>query len=454
MARHSRRKKALNLWMNGVLVGTWSTNATGVDVLTYDKDWVDSHQGRPISLSLPFLPGNEAHRGDKVRFYFENLLPDNVEILKRIASRHKLDDTKAMSLLSEIGRDCVGAIQLLPDGIEPGPLAIDASDELSEHQIAAILRNTVAPSSLGGALEDDDFRISIAGAQEKTALLRLDDRWHVPLGATPTTHILKLPMGLIGGIRNIDMRHSVKNEWLCSLILRAYGLPAAECEPQTFEDITVLSVKRFDRTLTTQLRISNGQPVILRLPQEDMCQASGASPLKKYEQDGGPSMDAIMGLLNRSENAAQDKANFFKAQLVFWMLNATDGHAKNFSIFLRPGARFALTPLYDVLSASPIMGAGPNRLDPRAVKLAMAVRSKNPHWKMREIMHRHWAAFGRRHSVDAEGIMEDVIARTPQVIDEASSKLPAKFPSSISDPVFDGLLLAAKKLGVVASPAA
>lgn len=448
MARNPHRKKALNLWMNGILVGTWSSHAAGVDMLTYDNDWVASHQGRPISLSLPFLPGNAPHRGDKVRFYFENLLPDNVEILKRIAARHKLDGIQAMSLLSEIGRDCVGAIQLLPDGVEPAPQAIDASDELSEGEIAALLRNIVSPANLGGNLQDDEFRISIAGAQEKTALLNINGRWHVPRGATPTTHILKLPMGLIGGVRNIDMRHSVENEWLCSLILRAFGLPVAHCEPLTIEDITVLSVQRFDRMFSTRTRI----PSINRLPQEDMCQAKGISPLRKYERDGGPGMDDILNLLSKSESAERDKTTFFKAQVIFWMLCATDGHAKNFSIFLRPGSKFELTPLYDVLSVSPILGAGPNLLDPRAVKMAMAVRSQNAHWKMIEIMRRHWVALGQRHSIDADAIIEDLITKTPQVVGEVSSMLPSGFPSAIASVIFDGLILAAKKLGVVAAP--
>lgn len=444
MARSSHRKKALNLWMNGVLVGTWRINAAGADVLTYDEAWVKSPQGRPISLSLPFLPGNEPHRGDKVYNYFQNLLPDNGEILKRIAARHKLDDTRAMTLLSEIGRDCVGAIQLLPEGVEPAQATLDASDALSNAQIADILRNIVAPANLGGDLQDEEFRISIAGAQEKTALLKIDDRWHVPRSATPTTHILKLPLGLIGGIRNIDMRHSVENEWLCSLILRAYGLPTAHCEPLTFEDITVLSVKRFDRTFSTRM------PSINRLPQEDMCQASGVPPSRKYERDGGPGMDTILTLLSKSERAKEDKETFFKAQVIFWMLCGTDGHAKNFSIFLRPGSKFELTPLYDVLSASPLLGAGPNLLDPRAVKMAMAVRSKNAHWKVVEIMRRHWVALGLRHSINTDPIIEDLITRTPQVIGEVSSMLPASFPNSISEPIFHGLITASRKLTVVA----
>src|SRR5690606_706701 len=122
--------------------------------------------------------------------------------------------------------DCVGALQILPDGATPENVDTVAATPLAEHEIAAILRGTVAPPALGAGPfpDDDDFRISIAGAQEKTALTDIDGRWCRPHGSTPTTHIFKLPMGLVGNMK-LDLRHSIENEWLCSRILDAYGLP-------------------------------------------------------------------------------------------------------------------------------------------------------------------------------------------------------------------------------------
>lgn len=440
------RSRGLGLWMNGVHVGTWSYTQSGGDVLAYEDAWVKSPGGRPLSLSLPFLPGNAPHRGDRVRHYFDNLLPDNADILKRIASRYKLNDTETMHLLAEIGRDCVGALQLLPVGMVPTLAPIQAGPVLSESQIATILRNAVTLPAVARAHPDDEFRISIAGAQEKTALLQLDGNWHVPIGVTPTTHILKLPLGLIGGLRNIDMRGSVENEWLCSLILRAYGLPVAQCRPCTFEEITVLSVERFDRRLEPMKDVHT----VIRLPQEDMCQASGLSPLSKYESDstgeGGPGMDDILSLLDGAVDARADKTTFFQAQVIFWMLCATDGHAKNFSIFLHPGGAYSLTPLYDVLSASPLLGRRNNQLNPREVRMAMAVRSKNPHWKMSEIYPRHWMAVGGRHRLDASALLHDLVVKTPSVIQSVSQLLPANFPASIAEPVFAGLEKAALRL--------
>ncbi len=176
-------------------------------------------------------------------------------------------------------------------------------------------------------------------------------------------------------------------------------MPVAACQPMQFEDVKALVVERFDRTWWTH---PEGGQRLVRLPQEDMCQAMGVAPEAKYEADGGPDIDGILDLLDGSITREQDRRDFFKAQLLFWMLCATDGHGKNFSLFLRPGGRYQLTPLYDVLSAYPVLGEGPSRMSPHRVELAMAVRSRNVHWKVRDILLRHWVALGTRHGVVSE----------------------------------------------------
>lgn len=443
------RRKALGLWMNGGFVGTWRMGPGSEDMLDYDADWRTSPQGRPLSLSLPFTPGSIPHRGEVVRAYFDNLLPDSQDIRARAASRFRTRSTDAFDLLAQIGRDCVGALQILPDGMTPENVDTVETTPLADHEVAAILRGTVAPPALGrGAFEDDDdFRISIAGAQEKTALLNLDGRWCRPHGSTPTTHILKLPMGLVGNMK-LDLSHSIENEWLCSRILRAYGLPVADCEPLQFEDMKVLSVTRFDRIW---LEGARGR-WLARLPQEDFCQATGTPSAMKYEADGGPGIDRIMGLLATSASPQQDRRTFFLAQLLFWMLRAPDGHAKNFSLSIRPEGAYALTPLYDVMSAWPVIGDGPNMLPEPKVKMAMAIRSTNAHWKMREIQPRHWLALGKRYGVlDDEGrtverLIEEVVERTPQVVAGVEAILPADFPQHVADPVLRGMEREARRL--------
>lgn len=443
------RRKALGLWMNSGFVGTWRMGPGSEDMLEYDADWKASPQGRPLSLSLPFIPGTSPHRGDVVRAYFDNLLPDSQDIRTRAASRFRARSTDAFDLLAQIGRDCVGALQILPDGMAPEDVDIVKATPLAEQEVAAILRGTVAPPAMAGAPppDDDDFRISIAGAQEKTALAWIDGRWCRPHGSTPTTHILKLPMGLVGNMK-LDLSHSIENEWLCSRILAAYGLPVAECEPLQFEDIKVLAVRRFDRAW---LEGPSG-PWLARLPQEDFCQATGTPPALKYESDGGPGVDRIMGLLATSEQPQPDRRTFFLTQLIFWMLRAPDGHAKNFSLFIRPKGTYRLTPLYDVMSAWPLIGEGPGLLSEHKIRLAMAIRSTNAHWKMKEIHRRHWLALGKRFGVlddegrEMEAILDEVIARTPRVIAEVKARLPPGFPGHVGDPVLHGLERAAGQL--------
>ena len=216
-----------------------------------------------------------------------------------------------------------------------------------------------------------------------------------------------------------------------------------------FEDIKVLVVRRFDRAWWAH---PSGESRLIRLPQEDMCQATGVPPEAKYEADGGPGMERILDVLDGSMTREQDRRDFFKAQLLFWMLCATDGHAKNFSLFLRPGGRYQLTPLYDVLSAYPVLGEGPGKMSPFNAKMAMAVRSKNAHWKMRDTVRRHWVALGMRHGVldeaarGAEHLIDDIAARTPDVIAKARSQLPKGFPAPLADAVFEGMQAAAKRL--------
>lgn len=445
MVTARRRKNAaadMALYMNGERVGTWRINS-GVEELIYEPGWMLSQRGRPISLRFPFIPGHARYTGAEVHHYFENLLPDTQAIRDRLAQRFGVSSTSAFSLLGALGRDCAGALQLIPES-EPLPnIRKIASTPVSKPEIAAILRNVPAPAS--GILREDpesDFRVSIAGAQEKTALLWHAGRWHIPHGATPTTHIFKLPLGLAGN-GQLDLSTSVENEWLCSRIMRAYGLPVADCEIGRFEDQKALIVTRFDR------RLDADGGWIIRLPQEDLCQATGTSYLKKYQNDGGPGIDTILELLRNSQNAQADRRAFLKCQLVFWMLAAIDGHAKNFSVRIDPGGAYALTPFYDVLSAYPVMGTGAGQLSPKKVTLAMAVRGEqNMHYKLVEIERRHWVAAGKRNGlpVEANKIVEEAIAATPRVIEQVGDEVPTDFPVHIAETIFAGLKRAAKKL--------
>jgi serine/threonine-protein kinase HipA len=441
------RALALDIWMNGLFVGTWERPKGAADRLTYDTGWIASAEGRPLSLSLPFgrsrgrSDEKQTLRGDKVAAYFENLIPDNERILQRLRDRYGARSTAAFDLLAAIGRDCVGAIQLLPAGTAPGDIRRIEATALDEAGVANVLRNTTAFRHPNETFDGDAFRLSIAGAQEKTALLRHRGHWCIPHGATPSTHIFKLPLGLVGNVQ-ADMRMSVELEWLCMELMREYGLPVANVEIGRFEDQKALIVERFDR-----VRARDGN-YWLRIPQEDFCQVTGLPPNRKYESDGGPGIRQIMDILRGSENADADREDFFRTQLLFWIMAATDGHAKNFSLTLLAGGRYRRTPLYDILSTWPIQGRGANRMDPRKARLAMAVEGRSRHYLMHDIHRWHWVGVAESLGLPdrATAMIESLIERTPSALDALAKRLPENVPVALFDSMANGMTAAVKQL--------
>lgn len=440
MGRKSHRQQ-LNVWMNGLLVGEW-TLAHGEEIFAYHASWLNHPQTRPLSLSLPFLPNNAAHRGAVVNAYFDNLLPDSDIIRRRLAQHHRLSDSAPFTLLAALGRDCVGALQLLPEDETPQNLQCIIGEPLDDAAIAALLQQTVQPGLPGQRNSDADLRLSIAGAQEKTALLQHAGRWQRPLGSTPTTHIFKLPLGLVGGMQ-ADMRSSVENEWLCAQLVAAFGLPVARCDIAHFEAQKVLVVERFDR------RLSSDGRWLMRLPQEDLCQATATSPYLKYQADGGPGIARILDILAGSENSETDRRQFFKAQVVFWLLAATDGHAKNFSLFHLPGGRYRATPLYDILSAHPVIGHGAGKVAPQKAKLAMAVRGQSNHYLIERIQPRHWLAQARSSGLTeawADELLNELADNTGEILQKIEGELPPDFPADVAETIFHGIRRQREKL--------
>lgn len=428
----------LDVWMNGQYVGLWFWSRTGTPGFRYDGSWLQSPNARPLSMSLPIPAGGGDIMGPKVEHYFDNLLPDSARIRDRLRRRFGTSSTSASDLLSAIGRDCVGALQLMPEGAEP--LRHDQIDStpLTDIQVETLLREVTGDGTEASALVAD-FRISIAGAQEKTALLKIGGQWHLPEAATPTTHIFKLPLGLIGNIW-ADMSESVENEWLCARLLAALGFEVAETEMGRFGRQKVLIVERFDR------RWPDDGRWIARLPQEDFCQATGLPGDLKYESDGGPGIRAALGLLAGGSRASADSLRFVLTQLAFWLMAATDGHAKNFSIFLERGGGFHMTPLYDVLSVWPIMGNGPNQVSFRRAKLAMAIKGKNTHYHLHEIRTRHWQTLAQQSGVPgAFDAMVALVLMVPDALDRVGDELPDDFPMGVFESIRAGMLAQAEQ---------
>ena len=439
MGRKSQ-SQTLGIWINGVHAADWRIPRRGDIEFQYTSGWVEASDAAPLSLSLPFTLENAPIKGEKVASYFDNLLPDSDAIRQRIQSRYKTQSRDAFDLLAALGRECVGAIQLLPEGTEPTNVHRIDVEKLSNAEVERALIQVTAPPPPGGVAEED-FRISIAGAQEKSAFLLHQGKWCRPIGATPTSHIFKLPLGLVGGVQ-ADMSESVENEWLCARILAAFGIPIAKCEIGKFGSQKVLVVERFDRKLHASGKFW------LRLVQEDFCQALALPRTMKYESDGGPGIKEMGDLLRNSAHRDRDLDTFFRAQLIFWLLAAGDGHAKNFSLRLLPDTRFHLTPLYDVLSYWPIIGNAPGKIQRPKVRMAMALRGKTKHYVMDEIQRRHFNTTGKLIGIGqtAEPIIEDILDRTPKVAEAVQKGLPSDFPQAILESTLAGMTEQSKRL--------
>jgi serine/threonine-protein kinase HipA len=436
MAR-KRTRIPLNVYLNSRLVGRLQREPSGAIDFQYDESWLNWEHAFPVSLSLPLR--EDRYVGDPVIAVFDNLLPDNEDIRRRVAARSDADGIDPYSLLAAIGRDCVGALQFLPDGKDPGKAGELNARQTSDAEIADRLANLAnAPLGIG---DDAEFRISIAGAQDKTALLYWKDAWHVPHGSTATTHILKPQIGQRG---NYDLSRSVENEHMCLEILRALDLPVAKTQIVDFAGTCALVIERFDREWTKGGRL-------LRVPQEDCCQALSVPPSRKYQSDGGPNMVEIFELLKASDDPAYDHLVFLKAQIAFWLLGAIDGHAKNFSIFLYPGGGFQLAPLYDVMSAQNLQDK--KQIQRKEMKLAMSVGNSR-HYHIHQIQPRHYRQTADRAGLPdgmADMALDQIADALPGAIEIVCAALPSGFPADVRDSIASGAL---QRRNVIATAAA
>jgi serine/threonine-protein kinase HipA len=404
-----KKVKILNIYLNNIQVGQLKKDTSGQISFQYANDWLN--EGMGISNSMPLT--ETEYKGEVVARYFDNLLPDNEEIKTNVATKFGAQSTRPFDMLEVIGRDCVGALSFLPEGLNPVDVYKINATPISEKEIADSLRGLSTSSPLG--MNDKDFRISIAGAQEKTAFLYKDGQWLRPIGLTPTTHIFKTSIGAMGVDLNFD--DSVDNEWFSLFILKKMGLPVCEAKIEQFENQRVLVVTRFDRKFKTLGK----KEILLRIPQEDLCQALNISPYQKYQNEGGPGIEDISKLLMASRES-EDRINFFKAIIIFDLLYATDGHGKNFSIFLGKSG-FKLTPFYDVMSAY-FMHAR-EKVSLTKLKLAMKVGDSG-HYAFKRITRKHYEQTAKKCGISSDRfnlIMDEVkssfenLSYTPDELD-------------------------------------
>ncbi len=364
----------------GRVVGRVEQDLRGRLRFTYDPAWRDWPGAYPLSLSMPMA--QREHGDDRIRAYLEGLLPDNDWILRRWGTQFHVSARNPFALLAHVGEDCAGAVQFChPDRAAQLQSAADPPVRwLDESEVAATLRELRTENATGRGAADPGY-FSLPGAQPKTALLHQDGRWGVPSGRTPTTHILKPPLG--------DLEGFAENEHLCLRLAGALGLPAAHSSVMRFGDEVAIVVERYDR-------IALGDR-IARVHQEDFCQALSVPSRIKYEAEGGPGAAAMAGVLREFSNRPdEDVETLLRALALNWVIGGTDAHAKNFGVLIAP-AQVRLAPLYDVASILPY----PRRVPLQKANLALRIGGE---YRIGKIERRHWERLVKEMGLGADAV--------------------------------------------------
>ena len=379
--------------LDGKEVGRVRNDARGRLTFVYDNSWRERKGAYPLSLSMPLAA--EEHGPAVVQAFLWGLLPDNERVLDRWAKKFQVSARNVFALISHVGEDCAGAVQFVtPDRQETLKSGKDDKVEwLDEAKVAKRLQ-ALREDHAAWRLPRDTGQFSLAGAQPKTAFLLQKGRWGVPSGRIPTTHILKPPTGHFDG--------HAENEHVCLLLAGQLGLPAAETQVMRFEKEIAIVVERYDRQV-----VGND---IVRIHQEDICQALGIMPTKKYQNEGGPSPSDIVELLRTYSTDREDDTDTFVDALAFnWLIAGTDAHAKNYSLLLGGGPVVRLAPLYDIASILPY-----DDVDFQKMKLAMKIGDE---YRLSLIGLRQWQKFAREMRFDADKVRAGLTKMAEQLPD-------------------------------------
>ncbi len=335
MSNASPATKKLAVYLNKIFTGIFEQNLNGGTLsFTYDPSYLKSKNAAPLSISLPLK--SEPFSNNIVKAFFSGLLPDD-EQLKLLAEQLKLSERSPFALLFEVGRDCAGAIEILPPK-EKLPTYLEGSTKaLSADQLYEILKKDNTSSLLVG---NKKTRLSLAGAQRKFAVFFDESPDSLPelVVEKPSTHILKPLMP-----HHAD---SVHNEFFCMKLAKEINLDVAEVFFKRIKDRPYLLVRRYDRT-------KNNKGTVTRIHQEDFCQALGLRPEQKYQgPDGGPGIETCKELITKhSSRPVFDRYRFLRIIIFNYLIGNSDAHGKNFS-FLYEADSIRLAPFYDLISTT------------------------------------------------------------------------------------------------------
>jgi serine/threonine-protein kinase HipA len=394
----------LSVLMDGVQIGDLVQEASGQLVFTYNEAWRASRRTTPLSLSLPLARAEHRHRA--VDPYLRGLLPDNQDVLDRWGRRYGVSPNNPFALLRHVGEDVAGAAQFVRDERLEESQEAGSIEPVTEGYIEERLRSLREDRA---AWTDTRGEFSLAGAQSKFALARnADGSWGIPHGRKATTHIFKPPLP---GLANQEV-----NEHLCLQAALKLGMPTARSEVMTFGIEPAIVVERYDR-------IVGADGEIVRVHQEDMCQALGVRPERKYQRDdGGPGPARLIAVFRENQTPTQAAASvetFCRALAFNWVIYGPDAHAKNYSLLLA-GDEVRLAPLYDIASVA----AYPEQYNLGRMVMAMSVNGK---YQNSLLNADDWRALGLSNDVEPDEMVRwvrDVVANAAAALSDAVAAAP------------------------------
>lgn len=330
----------LDLWLDGRLAGALMRGSSSAVEFSYDADYFSSRGATPLSVSMPLT--QQHHGPNEVMPWLSNLLPDAVEVRDRWAAKFGETRNDPFTLLRHMGQDAPGSVQVVPRGARPSQLG--SLSRISDARIAERVHEIVQdPDHWVHDSDEDQSRFSLGGNQGKFALAKVDGEWFVPNGRTASTHIVKPGMATGHGRTDAEVQAI---EFVTTRAARALGLTTAAVEIENFDGLPTFVTQRYDRR-------SDRNGAIMRLHQEDFCQALTVLPSRKYEEDGGPTMADMVSVVDEHSSPRwRESDRLALAELFAFNLLAAgvDAHAKNHSLILS-GNLVRLAPAYDLISA-------------------------------------------------------------------------------------------------------
>ena len=405
--------ESLKVYLNDIQVARL-TDDNGVMSLSYLSDYVADVRNEPLSHTLPLRSEPYGHR--EIEPFLSGLLPDDI-IRTRIGRILQIPRENTFGLLKAIGGECAGAIAFFAEGDGPVP-AEGRFRRLSDAEAGEILDSLEKkPLDVG----EDGFRISGAGAQDKLIACWKRGTVELPLGGTPSTHIIKT------AIR--DYPDSVENECFSMKLAEACGLDCAKCRIALIGGKRRYVCERYDRIVV--------DGTVRRLHQEDFCQLLRVDPKRKYEALGGPGIADAMRLMRELSLTAADTLEFIRRIIFIFLVGNGDAHGKNFSVLYR-GRKVALSPMYDVMSTALYPEVSP--------RMAMKIDGEYAFkWITRGKFLRQAEKLGlapRTMDREIDRMVRRIVKRAPQL----AAKMSACFPCACYDRIVAGVLERAKQL--------